>query len=274
MFFKKIRNQFQKVKAKVRQKLSNIFVFHFVSFFILSFVLLSVASYFTYTSTKEAEERNFSESALRSQKLIVRLVESYNAHMSSLYKNFNRKQLDTLLEKLSKVQVSDSGRPDAKHLTMLARLEGLRIELVNFQTSEIVWSTKSNTPNKYHEKIFPEIKYIYKKLSEGKRHVRFTRISELRKLKIFVRDLSSNKKFLWRIIYPAVKDRELENLIDFLKNTSKYEPFVEKTGMYSIYGHMRHGIEGVKLPKVMHESIYKPVCSRITNCTLWKKNTS
>ena len=270
MFFKKLYSKCFERSISFFNETKSIFLFNFISLFFLSVLLLGTSSLVNYFNTRAIESRNYLESIDSYHKLILRLVKSYNTHIAGLYERIDQEHIKEIFRKLESYEETPLKKRN-KLINKLAKEEGIRIELLDYKTKEILYSNKVN-PNKYNEKTFPETEKIYTTLTPEEPHFRFT-MPDIGKntVKLFVRKKSHNQKYLWRLIYKSSKEKTLGQLISFLKRTKLYEPLIARTGMYSSPFEARHGIDTLPFPKDISSKLNETSCSDLLWCERWTK---
>ena len=270
MLLKQVYSKCSKKTVEFFNGTKSIFLFNFISLFFLSVLLLGTSSLVNYFNTRAIESRNYLESIESSHKLILRLVNSYNTHIASLYERIDQQHIKGIFRKLESYEEIPLKKRN-KFISKIAKEEDIRVELLDYKTKEVLYSSKID-PKKYNEITFPETEKIYTTLTPEEPHFRFTMPDTGKKtVKLFVRKKSNNPKYLWRLIYRSSKEKNLGQLISFLKRTKLYEPLISRTGMYSSPFETRHGIDALPFPNDIESKLDETSCTDLHWCELWTK---
>lgn len=200
---------------------------------LLSALIIGIASYGSYLGYRKIIISSHNDVISLHQNSIIKSVHAYNATLGKLYKKIDIKKHNNIIKQLDSFKITKESELDTGKVKVLARQENVNIELVDKQSTKVLFDTKGEYTgvvlNKW-ERAGTNIKIT----EPGKVHYHFTWCDVYFYLLVYFQPLQSD--FVW-VIYQKYNepDSRLHQIVSQFKFDELIKENFDYFGLFDSY---------------------------------------
>ena len=255
---------------KLRKKFSSLFTIYFASHCFISSIIILFSILTFFKATKQSEEIIFKSAIIQSEENILTQVQLYNKGLKKLYQSHDLSLLKKALAKLEELG-TDFEKMDLREINRIGRSEDFSISLLDAKSTVVIATSESMKSylNMNISKEFSTAGPLLAALKPGKINVRYSWNRARGRLRVFLRKLTKNKRYIWIVRHDFNKESPLDRAVKYLRSVQDHNPFVEKIGVYTQNYLTNHGLKKLPLPNNLNKAVLNKVCKSTFSCELW-----
>ena len=257
--------------SKLRKSFSSLFSIYFFSLWLVTSILLSITIFFFYQNIKDVEMKAFKSSVSQSGKDILRHVKEYNSGLVYLHENTDFSHLREIIQRLEELGENPE-KIDQKKIKKIAEEGSVSIFFIDSSSTEVLVSSKKAYEGMLMKDLYPRIEdFFYHLKKKDGINIRFSWNFNMKRMRVFAREFTRDKKFLWSVKYRLTSKTPLDKVIKSLKAIYPENTLVDKMGLYTKDLLKVHGFNQLPPPKNLKEVLFEKNCKAPLYCESWVK---